>query len=82
MPIFRAAVDDCAERLRGPLGLDLRSVLYPDESDAVASERLRLQVFQCIRQAGIYSWPDELLKELVQDCLGFLPSDGQLRIFR
>ncbi|HVQ30060.1 MAG TPA: SDR family NAD(P)-dependent oxidoreductase, partial [Vicinamibacteria bacterium] len=35
-------VDACAERLQGPLGLDLRRVLYPDEAgSAEAGERLR-----------------------------------------
>ncbi|MFF0087443.1 beta-ketoacyl synthase N-terminal-like domain-containing protein [Streptomyces canus] len=28
-PTFRAALDECAAILRGPLGLDLREVLYP-----------------------------------------------------
>ena len=30
---FRQIVDDCAERLREPLGLDLRTVLYPPDGD-------------------------------------------------
>src|SRR5436853_2674236 len=30
-PVFRAAVDHCAELLLPHLGLDLRAVLYPDE---------------------------------------------------
>lgn len=34
-PVFRAAVDACAAHLEAPLGLDLRSVLYPT---AVAAE--------------------------------------------
>jgi acyl transferase domain-containing protein len=28
-PLFREVVDDCAERLRAPLGLELRELLYP-----------------------------------------------------
>ena len=33
-PVFRAAVDDCAELLRPELGLDLRDLLYPRGTDA------------------------------------------------
>jgi acyl transferase domain-containing protein len=41
-PIFRRAVDLCAEGLQGPLGLDLRTVLYPQPGDAeAAAEELR-----------------------------------------
>ncbi|MGQ0841971.1 hybrid non-ribosomal peptide synthetase/type I polyketide synthase [Actinokineospora sp.] len=41
-PVFRAEVDACAEVLTGPLGLDLREVLYPpDGTDpAAAAERI------------------------------------------
>ena len=40
-PVFRAIVDDCAEQLNSRLGLDLRDLLYPAESDeARATERL------------------------------------------
>jgi acyl transferase domain-containing protein len=40
-PAFRAAVDDCAERLRTPLGFDIRDAIYPAQPDAAADERLR-----------------------------------------
>ncbi len=33
-PVYRAAVDECAEILRPLLGLDLREVLYPADADA------------------------------------------------
>jgi len=40
-PVFRAEIDACAERLRGPLGLDLRALLYPppdvDRAEAAAA---------------------------------------------
>src|SRR5205814_3667670 len=39
--VFRAAVDRCSELLLPFLGLDLRSVLYPDEMEMEAA-RLRL----------------------------------------
>ena len=40
-PIFRAVVDECAERLRSPLGFDLRAVIYPREGGAAdAAEQL------------------------------------------
>jgi phthiocerol/phenolphthiocerol synthesis type-I polyketide synthase E len=40
-PLFREIVDDCAERLRAPLGLDLRELLYPAPDAAVdAAEQL------------------------------------------
>ncbi|WP_253900268.1 type I polyketide synthase, partial [Corallococcus carmarthensis] len=39
-PAFRAAIDTCAEWLRGPLGADLREVLFagPERFDAAARE--------------------------------------------
>jgi acyl transferase domain-containing protein len=41
-PSFRRDVDACAERLQGPLGFDLREVLYPEEARLEeASERLK-----------------------------------------
>ena len=41
-PVFRDALDRCAERLRPELGLDLRHLLHPaDGDDAAAAERLR-----------------------------------------
>jgi len=44
-PVFREAVDRCAELLRAHLGLDLREVLYPTPgetgSSEAASERLK-----------------------------------------
>lgn len=45
-PVFRAAVDDCAQRLVDPLGCDLRDVLYPAAGgEAQASERLTRTLF-------------------------------------
>ncbi len=32
-PVFRDTVDDCARVLQPEIGIDLRAVLYPDESD-------------------------------------------------
>ncbi|MBN8231299.1 alpha/beta fold hydrolase [Corallococcus macrosporus] len=39
-PAFRAALDTCAELLRGPMGADLREVLFagPDRQEAAARE--------------------------------------------
>ncbi|MGO9939562.1 MAG: type I polyketide synthase, partial [Terracidiphilus sp.] len=40
-PVFRDAVDLCAQHLLAPLGLDLRTALYPPEQEKdAASERL------------------------------------------
>ena len=40
-PIFRAVLDSCAERLVADLHLDLRTLLYPSESDSAgAAEKL------------------------------------------
>jgi acyl transferase domain-containing protein/thioesterase domain-containing protein/acyl carrier protein len=40
-PVFRETLDLCAEKLTQPLGLDLRSALYPaDEEKNAAAERL------------------------------------------
>jgi amino acid adenylation domain-containing protein len=44
-PVFRAAVDECAEILRPHLGEDLRGLLYPAEG---VSEELRLRVTDTI----------------------------------
>jgi len=38
-PVFRAAVDRCAEMLRPELGLDLREVLYPAAAETAAEEK-------------------------------------------
>ena len=39
--VFRKHLDECCERLKGPLGLDLRTVLFPSPEDAAeAAERL------------------------------------------
>jgi acyl transferase domain-containing protein len=39
-PAFAAAIDECSELARAPLGLDLRSVLYPDGDPEHAAQRL------------------------------------------
>ncbi|HLM66289.1 MAG TPA: type I polyketide synthase, partial [Longimicrobium sp.] len=39
-PVFRAALDRCADVLRPQLGLDLRDLLYPAGDDEAAAERL------------------------------------------
>ena len=41
-PVFRSAVDECAEGLEAQLGLDLRTTLYPDHGDIEAA-RARIQ---------------------------------------
>jgi amino acid adenylation domain-containing protein len=41
-PVFREALDRCAESLRPHLGIDIRSTLYPSpQTEAEANERLR-----------------------------------------
>ncbi|HSP78302.1 MAG TPA: SDR family oxidoreductase, partial [Myxococcaceae bacterium] len=41
-PAFRAEVDACAEKLKGLLGVDLRTLLYPPEAEREsAAERLK-----------------------------------------
>ncbi len=41
-PAFRAAVGACAELIRAPLGIDLRTLLYPEDADVAAADaRLR-----------------------------------------
>ena len=39
-PVFRSAVDDCCRRLRPALGLDLRTLLFPEAADEQAAARL------------------------------------------
>ena len=39
-PVFRDAVDDCCRRLRPALGLDLRTLLFPEAADEQAAARL------------------------------------------
>jgi acyl transferase domain-containing protein len=39
-PVFRAIVDECAAILEDPLGLDLRTVLYPAAADAASAAAL------------------------------------------
>ena len=41
-PIFRAVVDKCAERLRAPLGIDLRTVIYPSDGADVRLTETRI----------------------------------------
>ncbi|GHO82466.1 non-ribosomal peptide synthetase/type I polyketide synthase [Dictyobacter formicarum] len=48
--VFRAEINRCAELLEPSLGLDLRSVLYPDEAEA-ESARLRLNQTQLTQPA-------------------------------
>src|SRR5262249_9075299 len=40
-PTFRGHVDQCAELLKGQIGLDLRSLLYPASDREKADERLK-----------------------------------------
>ena len=40
MPAFRDEIDACVERLASPLGLDLRRILYPEDAERAAAERL------------------------------------------
>ncbi|HWG58035.1 MAG TPA: SDR family NAD(P)-dependent oxidoreductase [Candidatus Acidoferrales bacterium] len=52
-PVFRAALDKCAELLRPHLDLDLRDLLYPASGgDAEASERLNRT---CIAQPALFA---------------------------
>jgi acyl transferase domain-containing protein/MFS family permease/acyl carrier protein len=40
-PLFQAAIDECTELLRADLGLDLRTILYPEAGqEAAATEQL------------------------------------------
>ncbi|MGF7215709.1 amino acid adenylation domain-containing protein [Spirosoma lacussanchae] len=39
-PVFRQAVDECADLLTGQLDRDIRTVMYPDVADADAEARL------------------------------------------
>ena len=39
-PVFRGVVDDCCRRLRPALGLDLRTLLFPEAADEQAAARL------------------------------------------
>ena len=38
-PIFRANVDECAEVLKPQLGLDIRTILYPEPSQTTVAEK-------------------------------------------
>lgn len=40
-PTFRRHIDACAELLEPQLGVDLRDLLYPDDDDEAAAERLK-----------------------------------------
>ena len=51
-PVFRKAVDECAEILRVPLGMDLRSALYPEVNDEEASRRLKRTA---VTQAAVFT---------------------------
>ncbi len=42
-PVFRAEVDRCAEILAGPLGLDLRKVLFPAAGEEKRAEELLIE---------------------------------------
>lgn len=44
-PVFRAVVDECAERLKPDLGTDLRTLLYPEGESERAAEALRNTAF-------------------------------------
>jgi amino acid adenylation domain-containing protein len=45
-PVYRKQVDDCAEILRPALGLDLRTVLFPENSEAGAAALMETRVAQ------------------------------------
>jgi amino acid adenylation domain-containing protein len=52
-PLFRDEIDHCAKLLQGPLGFDLRTVLYPEVSD---KENAAFQLDQTwITQPAIFS---------------------------
>lgn len=52
-PVFRRSVDRCAEILQPYLGLDLRSILYPGDADAVHAEELLTQTW--ITQPALFA---------------------------
>ena len=51
-PVFRQAVDRCAEGLLGALGADIRESLYPAADEAAATERLKQTAFT---QASLFT---------------------------
>ena len=52
-PVFRRQLDYCCDRLTKPLGIDLRSVLYPVESGVAEAEELLQQTR--LAQPAIFS---------------------------
>ena len=44
-PVFRASMDDCADCLQPHLGLDIRSLLYPEPGNDMHEDRLRQTAF-------------------------------------
>ena len=55
-PAFRAAVDDCAEALRGELGFDLRERLFADDADALRETSLTQPATFAIEYALAKLW--------------------------
>jgi acyl transferase domain-containing protein len=52
-PVFREEVDCCCEILKPDLGLDLRDIFYPDESNVAEAEEQLLQTF--ITQPALFT---------------------------
>jgi amino acid adenylation domain-containing protein len=50
--VFRAALDECAEIVRAPLGADLRTLLYPERPDEAATRALTATA---VAQPAIFS---------------------------
>jgi acyl transferase domain-containing protein len=51
-PVFRDAVDQCAQGLLEPLGADIRDSLYPAADEAAATDRLKQTAFT---QASLFT---------------------------
>jgi acyl transferase domain-containing protein len=61
-PVFRDALDDCCDRLRGNFGLDLRRVLYDEAGEAAAARLNRTALTQpalfAVEYALACQWQD------------------------
>ena len=55
-PAFRAALDECAEVLRGELGFDLRERLFDDDADALRATALTQPAIFAIEYALARLW--------------------------
>ena len=55
-PVFRAAIDECAEQLRDELGFDLRERLFADDADALRATALTQPAIFAIEYAMARLW--------------------------